>query len=67
MTGPTDNGKQQVVAVVIHYGDAERTVKAALNHWQLGVFSSVVVVANDLSPMTARAAELPLYLVGSAA
>lgn len=41
--------KERAVAVVVHYGDPRRTVQAVLSHWALGTFSSIVVVANDLS------------------
>lgn len=59
LIGPTGDTEQQVVAVVIHYGDADRTVMAVLNHWQLGIFSSVVVVANDLSPRPQELLDFP--------
>jgi GT2 family glycosyltransferase len=35
-------------AVIVHHGDPQRTIRAVLNHWKLGVFSDIVVVANDL-------------------
>jgi N-acetylglucosaminyl-diphospho-decaprenol L-rhamnosyltransferase len=38
----------QVAAVIVHYGDPQRTIRAVLNHWRLGAFSDIVVVANDL-------------------
>ena len=40
---------RQVVAVVVHYGDRQRTVRAVVGHWNLKVFSRIIVVANDLS------------------
>lgn len=40
---------RRIVAVIVHYGDQKRTVRAVLNHSSLGAFSNIVVVANDLS------------------
>jgi N-acetylglucosaminyl-diphospho-decaprenol L-rhamnosyltransferase len=34
--------------VIVHHGDPQRTIRAVLNHWKLGVFSDVIVIANDL-------------------
>ena len=39
----------RVAAVVVHYGESERTVRVVLHHEQLRVFADIVVVANDLS------------------
>jgi len=39
---------RRVNAVIVHHGDLQRTIRAVLNHWNLGVFSDVVIVANDL-------------------
>jgi GT2 family glycosyltransferase len=39
---------RQVAAVIVHYGDPQRTIRAVVNHWKLGAFSDIVVVANDL-------------------
>ena len=39
---------RRITAVIVHYGDPQPTIRAVLNHWKLGVFSDVVVVANDL-------------------
>src|SRR5690349_13186798 len=39
-----------IVAVLIHHGDIDRSVKAVLRHASLGMFSKIVVVANDMSP-----------------
>lgn len=39
---------RQVAAVIVHYGDPQRTIRAVLSHWKLGVFSDIVVIANDL-------------------
>jgi GT2 family glycosyltransferase len=47
---------RQVAAVVVHYGDRQRTVQAVLGHWNLKVFTRIIVVANDLSE---RPVELP--------
>lgn len=40
---------RQVVAVLVHYGEQERTVRAVLGHWDIKVFTRIIVVANDLS------------------
>lgn len=40
---------RRVAAVVVHYGDHRRTVRAVLSHWDLNVFTRIIVVANDLS------------------
>ncbi len=40
---------RRVAAVVVHYGDRRRTVRAVLDHWDLKVFTHIIVVANDLS------------------
>jgi len=39
---------RRIAAVVVHYGDLGRTIRAVLNHWKLGVFSNIAVIANDL-------------------
>lgn len=39
----------RIAAVVVHYGDPKRIVRAVLNHSRLGAFSDIVVVANDMS------------------
>jgi N-acetylglucosaminyl-diphospho-decaprenol L-rhamnosyltransferase len=41
--------KRRVAAVIVHYGDPQRTIRAVLNHSKLGVFSDIIVIANDLS------------------
>ena len=41
---------KMVAAVIVHYGDLRRTTRAVLNHRKLGVFSDVIVIANDLRP-----------------
>lgn len=40
---------RRVAAIIVHYGDPKRTIRAVLNHWRLEVFSDIVIVANDLS------------------
>jgi len=40
---------RRVAAVVVHYGDHQRTVRAVLGHWDLKVFTRIIVVANDQS------------------
>jgi GT2 family glycosyltransferase len=39
---------RRVAAVIVHHGDPRRTIRAVLNHSRLGVFSDVIVIANDL-------------------
>ena len=46
--------RRRVAAVVVHYGDHRRTVRAVLGHWDLKVFSRIIVVANDLSERPAE-------------
>jgi N-acetylglucosaminyl-diphospho-decaprenol L-rhamnosyltransferase len=50
--------QRRVVAVVVHYGDPQPTVRSVQSHWSLNVFSEIVVVANDLS---AKPVELEPY------
>ena len=45
---------RRVAAVVVHYGDHQRTVRAVLNHWDRKVFTRIIVVANDLSERPAE-------------
>ena len=45
---------RRVTAVVVHYGDRQRTVRAVLGHWDLKVFTRIIVVANDLSERPAE-------------
>jgi N-acetylglucosaminyl-diphospho-decaprenol L-rhamnosyltransferase len=45
---------RQVAAVVVHYGDRQRTVRAVIGHWNLNVFTCIIVVANDLSERPAE-------------
>jgi GT2 family glycosyltransferase len=40
---------RSVAAVIVHYGDPSRTIRAVSKHWELDVFSDIIVVANDLS------------------
>jgi len=44
----------RVAAVVVHYGDRQRTVRAVLGHRDLKVFTCIIVVANDLSERPAE-------------
>jgi len=39
---------RRAVAVIVHHGDPRRTIQAVLNHWELAVFSDIIVIANDL-------------------
>jgi len=52
-------GSRRVSAVVVHYGDPRRTIRAVLSHWKLAVFSSIVVVANDLSQRPEELNDIP--------
>ena len=45
---------RRVAAVVVHYGDHQRTIRSVLGHWDLKVFTSIIVVANDLSDRPAE-------------
>ena len=45
---------RRVAAVVVHYGDHQRTVRAVRRHWDLNVFTRIIVVANDLSERPAQ-------------
>ncbi len=45
---------RRVAAVVVHYGDCQRTVRAVLSHYDLNVFIRIIVVANDLSERPAE-------------
>jgi N-acetylglucosaminyl-diphospho-decaprenol L-rhamnosyltransferase len=45
---------RRVAAVIVHYGDHQRTVKAVLGHRDLKVFTHIIVVANDLSDRPAE-------------
>jgi N-acetylglucosaminyl-diphospho-decaprenol L-rhamnosyltransferase len=52
--GSLPYGGQEIItplraaAVLVHHGDPQRTIRAVLNHWKLGLFSDVIVIANDL-------------------
>jgi N-acetylglucosaminyl-diphospho-decaprenol L-rhamnosyltransferase len=48
---------RRVAAVVVHYGDRQRTVRAVRGHWDLKVFTRIIVVANDLSERPAELAD----------
>ena len=50
---------RRVAAVLVHHGDPRRTIRAVLNHWKLGVFSDVIVIANDLSPRPEDLNDIP--------
>src|SRR5580698_4066540 len=45
---------RQAVAVIVHYGDQQPTIRSVLGHWRLGIFSCIVVVANDQSKRPAE-------------
>ncbi len=38
----------KVAAIIVHYGDPQRTISAVQCHSRLDIFSSILVVANDL-------------------
>jgi N-acetylglucosaminyl-diphospho-decaprenol L-rhamnosyltransferase len=40
--------KRRIAAIIVHHGDPQRTIRAILNHYKLGVFSDIIVIANDL-------------------
>lgn len=50
---------RQVVAVIVHYGDPQRTIRAILSHWELGIFSDIVIVANDMRQRPAALGDIP--------
>lgn len=52
---------RRTAAVIVHYGDYQRTVRAVLGHWDLKVFTRIIVVANDQSH---RPAELTDEICG---
>jgi GT2 family glycosyltransferase len=39
---------KRVTAVIVHYGDLQPITRAVLNHCKLGIFSDIIVIANDL-------------------
>ena len=45
--------------MIVHYGAPERTVRAVIHHWRLGVFAEVVVVANDLLSRPDELSDIP--------
>ena len=45
---------RQAVAVIVHYGDQQPTIRSVLGHWRLGIFSCIVIVANDQSKRPAE-------------
>ena len=50
---------RRIAAVVVHYGDQKRIVRAVLNHSRLGAYSNIVVVANDLSQRPEGLKDIP--------
>lgn len=50
---------RRIAAVIVHYGDQQRTIRAVLNHWKLSTFSDIVVVANDLSQKPQALHDIP--------
>jgi N-acetylglucosaminyl-diphospho-decaprenol L-rhamnosyltransferase len=49
---------RRVALILVHYGNPRRTIQAVLNHRHLGIFSDIVVVANDLSQRPAELAKI---------
>ena len=49
-TGGEVTASREIAAVIVHHGDPQRTIRAVLSHWKLGVFSQIIVIANDLRP-----------------
>jgi GT2 family glycosyltransferase len=45
--------------VLVHHGDLQRTIQAVRNHWKLGVFSDVIVIANDLRQQPEDLKDIP--------
>lgn len=50
--------RTKVAAILVHYGDVGRSVKAVCGHASLGVFAEIIVVANDMSPRPAELADV---------
>ena len=48
-----------VAAIVVHYGDPRRTIRAVRSHWELGVFSDIVIVSNDLTGRPPELEDIP--------
>jgi N-acetylglucosaminyl-diphospho-decaprenol L-rhamnosyltransferase len=55
--GQDTNMVRRIAAVIVHYGDSRRIVRAVLSYRELGIFSDIVVVANDMSQ---RPHDLPI-------
>ena len=51
--------RKRVAAIIVHYGDPRRTIRAVRSHYQLGIFSEIIVVANDLSGRPEALAGIP--------
>ena len=51
--------EKRVAAIIVHYGDPRRTIRAVHCHYQLGIFSEIIVVANDLSGRPEELADTP--------
>ena len=45
--------------MIVHYGDPQRTIRAVVNHWKLGVFSDVIVIANDMCQQPEDLKDIP--------
>ena len=44
-----ESAGKRVAAIIVHYGDPQRTIRSVRCHYQLKIFSEIIVVANDLS------------------
>ena len=51
--------RKRVAAIIVHYGDPRRTIRSVRCHYQLGIFSEIIVVANDLSGRPEALASTP--------
>ena len=61
-----ETARKRVAAIIVHYGDPRRTIRSVRCHYQLGIFSEIIVVANDLSARPeALASTLCTWLVPS--
>lgn len=51
--------QRRIAAVIVHYGDPERTVRSVMSHWRLDCFCNIIVVANDLLAKPTELADFP--------
>ena len=50
---------RRLAAVIVHYGEQRRIIRSVLDHWNQGVFSEIIVVANDLAEKPEVLNDLP--------